>query len=146
MYKQAGGLWCGSVELGRDATGRRQRRVVKARTKTEALRKLAEASKLRDEGLPQPDARITVSAFLDRWLETVAANRAHATWRGVAMSSACASIFGRRWEASAWPCSAPRMSRSSWTTCGRPVMDLGASNMSTQLCGRRSAWPSVGAS
>lgn len=82
MDRQPDGLWCGSVELGRDGLGRRQRRVIRAKTKRDALRKLAEASRLRDDGLQQPDARITVGAFLDRWLETVETNRTNATYRG----------------------------------------------------------------
>jgi integrase len=82
IYRRADGLWCASVEFGRDTTGRRRRKIVKARTKAEVLRRMAEVRKAQTSGLPLPEGRVTVGALLERWLETVKVNRSHATWSG----------------------------------------------------------------
>jgi integrase len=74
-----GDYWVATVEAGRDpVTGRRRRRKVRAPSKPEAL---AAARQIRD----QVDAGVdgtgagTFGAFLDRWLNTVAAARVSQT-------------------------------------------------------------------
>ena len=42
FYDEADRLWIGRIDLGRDADGKRRRRTVKAKTKTEAAKKLRE--------------------------------------------------------------------------------------------------------
>ena len=65
---QDGDRWRGAISLGFDARGRRIRKKVSGRTKTEVARKLREIRKEVDAGLPVPNDRLTVGAFLDRWL------------------------------------------------------------------------------
>jgi integrase len=65
-----GDRWRGAVSLGVGPNGRRLRRKVSGRTKAEVLQKLRELRKTVDAGLPVPDNRITVGAYLDRWLST----------------------------------------------------------------------------
>jgi integrase len=74
VYKRADGLWVGAVELGRDPkTGKRLRKVVKAKTKTETetLRKFDEARKRATSGRPAIDHRQTTGAYLTWWLDNV---------------------------------------------------------------------------
>ena len=71
MYQRADGTWVGSIELGRDAAGRRQRRVVKGRTKAVVLAKLKESEKRIDAGLPVADDRRTTAEYLRWWVDTV---------------------------------------------------------------------------
>src|ERR1035437_1243950 len=49
-------------------TGRRVRRSVLARTRKEVQGRLAAELRSEAEGLPHPDERLTVAAFLDQWL------------------------------------------------------------------------------
>lgn len=62
------GRWCATVDLGRDERGRRRRRVVYGRTKVEVQSKLAAAAQHKAKHLPQPDDKLTVGGWLDRWL------------------------------------------------------------------------------
>lgn len=65
---QDGARWRGAVSLGWDVDGNRVRKKVSGRTKAEVLAKLRELQRGIDAGLPVPDDRLTVGAFLDRWL------------------------------------------------------------------------------
>lgn len=67
MYRD-GDRWRGSVEVGRGVDGRRRRKKVSGRTKTEVLAKIREIHRTMGEGLPTPDERLTLGTFLDRWL------------------------------------------------------------------------------
>jgi integrase len=49
-------------------TGRKVRRSLLARTRKEVQGKLADALRAEADGLPHPDERLTVAAFLDQWL------------------------------------------------------------------------------
>jgi integrase len=66
-FDEARGRWTAAVSLGRDGTGKRQRRVVRGKTKTECQRKLRE---LRDEIASggRTSARYTLNRALDAWL------------------------------------------------------------------------------
>lgn len=63
-----GDRWRGAISLGIGPDGRRIRKKVSGRTKSEVLAKLRELRSRLDSGLPAPDGRLTVAAFLDRWL------------------------------------------------------------------------------
>ena len=65
--RRTSGLWEGSVIFGFDERGRPIRRTVASRSRAEARRKLNELVRLRDDGLPPPDARLTVAELLSAW-------------------------------------------------------------------------------
>lgn len=65
---QDGDRWRGAISLGYGPDGRRIRKKVSGRTKAEVLEKLRELRKQLDAGMPAPDGKLTVGAFLDRWL------------------------------------------------------------------------------
>lgn len=68
--------WVGAVDLGYDAYGKRIRKAVRAKTKSEVLKKLDEARRAHAEGtLDGRNERITVARFLDDWLTTVVPER-----------------------------------------------------------------------
>jgi integrase len=63
-----GDRWRGAASLGYSPDGRRIRKKVSGATKAEVLRKLRDLRGELNAGLPVPDDRLTVAAFLDRWL------------------------------------------------------------------------------
>lgn len=65
---QEGDRWRGVVSLGYGLDGRRVRKKITGATKAEVLRKLRDLRNELDSGLPVPDDRLTVGAFLDRWV------------------------------------------------------------------------------
>lgn len=71
VFKRSDGLWVGRVERGRDATGRRVRQTLYARTKTELLVKLRRAQNEAAYGLPVVDQRQTVGQYLEWWSATI---------------------------------------------------------------------------
>src|SRR5450631_762792 len=84
LFLRADGLWTYSANLGIDpTTGKRNRRVFYAKTKSALKRKIADVSAvgggvLRPRLSKEPG---TVGAFLERWRnETVKPNRARATF------------------------------------------------------------------
>jgi integrase len=66
IYKD-GDRWRGAVSLGYDADGQRVRKKVSGRTRAEAAEKLRKLRQQVDSGIVSDD-RLTVQAFLDRWL------------------------------------------------------------------------------
>ncbi len=65
------GRWCGSISLGYNEQGRLIRKVVTAKTRAEVVTKLKALQRQLDDGLPLPDATMTVSTLLERWQEDV---------------------------------------------------------------------------
>jgi integrase len=62
-----GGRWHGAVSLCYDANGQRVRKKVSGRTRVEVVEKLRKLRQQVDSGVV-PDDRLTVQAFLDRWV------------------------------------------------------------------------------
>ena len=62
-----GDRWRGAVSVGYDASGNRVRKKVSGRTRAEVADKLRKLRQQVDSGVV-PDDRLTVAAFLDRWL------------------------------------------------------------------------------
>lgn len=75
LYRRAGGLWVGSVDLGFDPTGKRVRKTVSSRTQAGAIEKLRVVQEKARAGLPVGDDRLTVQVLVERWLEDVAKPR-----------------------------------------------------------------------
>jgi integrase len=61
--------------------GRRQRRAFYGKTRAEAARKLRDALRKQDEGLPLPPENLTLEAHLRTWLEAKRATLRPETWR-----------------------------------------------------------------
>jgi integrase len=99
VYRRADGRWVGSIDLGRDAKGRRQRHVVYGKLRREVMAKLDEArSRLADDE-PVKDARTTVASFIDDWLARAlpaSARRAttQATYAALARTHLTPAPFG----------------------------------------------------
>lgn len=70
IWRKASGLWVGTVEVGRDSTGRRQRRCVTGATKTEVQGKLLELRNSKSRGQLPASSRLTVGEYLTSWLAT----------------------------------------------------------------------------
>ena len=63
--------WVGIFTTGRDAHGRRVRRRVTGRTKTEARQRLRALQREAADGRPTPSGNLRLGAFLDRWLDEI---------------------------------------------------------------------------
>src|SRR5215471_14770710 len=66
VYKD-GDRWRGAISLGYNARGKRVRKKVSGRTRAETVEKLRKLRQQVDGGTV-PDDRLTVKAFLNRWL------------------------------------------------------------------------------
>lgn len=66
-----GDRWRGAISLGRTPDGRRRRIKVSGSTKAEVIAKLKEVHRSLDAGAESPTSRLTVGAYLDRWIEGV---------------------------------------------------------------------------
>lgn len=78
IYKD-GDRWRGAISLGYGPDGKRIRKKVSGRTRAEVVEKLRKTRELLAKGLPVPDDKITVGAFLDRWLATLPGHIADST-------------------------------------------------------------------
>lgn len=67
IYQRGDGQWVGALNLGYSG-GKRQRKTVYARTRREAADKLRGIQNTAADGLPIPDERTTVEAWLRWWL------------------------------------------------------------------------------
>lgn len=72
VFRRRDGLWAGSLTVGYTETGRRRRRAVYGKTKGEVLAKLARLQHQALTGTLSDPQRLTVAAFLARWLEDAA--------------------------------------------------------------------------
>jgi integrase len=80
-YREDRGLWCARISLGIGPDGKLQRKAVYGETKGEVqdkLRKIQESASLGDLGNAD---RLTLSAFLDSWLEQVKSQVCPTTYR-----------------------------------------------------------------
>lgn len=74
IYQEGeGGRWVGSVSLGYDADGTRQRKKVYGKTRREVATKLLELQRTVEEGLPVGNDQITVGQLMELWLKEVVA-------------------------------------------------------------------------
>ena len=72
VYRRASdGRWLGVVVTGYTPEGRPIRKTVSARTRAEASKKFRELQRHLEDGLPAPDATVTVSTLLTRWHDDV---------------------------------------------------------------------------
>ena len=62
------GRWRALVDVGADASGRRQRRKVSGRTRAEVLLKLREIQRDAEDGLSRTGRHVTVAALAEEWL------------------------------------------------------------------------------
>ena len=70
VFQRSDGLWTGSVSIGWGREGRK-RRYVYGHTQAEALAKLRKLQQQLGLGLPVVDEKVSLGAFLGRWLEGV---------------------------------------------------------------------------
>ena len=76
FYKDDEGRWHGFVSMGLKDNGRRDRRHVSGTRRSEVLAKVRELERRRDQGIGAPtDRHTTVGAWLEHWLESIAAHR-----------------------------------------------------------------------
>ena len=80
IYQRKDGLWTAAVNLGYAGGGKRQRRTLYGRTRHAVARKLTDALKARQDGLPLPREREVVGPFLCQWLESVKPSLRPRTW------------------------------------------------------------------
>ena len=69
VYQKAGGRWCAQVDVGRDAAGRRIRKSLSGKTKTEVLKKKRELQQRVDQGSYIEESSMRVCDFMARWLD-----------------------------------------------------------------------------
>jgi hypothetical protein len=68
IYKRQDGRWAGTVTIGYEA-GKRKRKTFYGATRKEVQEQLTKALVDLQQGLPLPNERVTVGAFLTRWIE-----------------------------------------------------------------------------
>src|SRR5262245_32283838 len=77
--RMSDGLWVCTLVVGYDENGRRRRRVLYGATRREVAEKLSQLQNAARSGpVPKPE-RVSVGAFLDRWLEDTARVRVRST-------------------------------------------------------------------
>ena len=64
----ANGRWRALVDVGADASGKRQRKKVSGRTRAEVLVKMREVQRDADDGLDSGGRHVTVAALAEEWL------------------------------------------------------------------------------
>jgi len=63
--------WLGAVTIGVAPNGRPRRKIVSAKSRAEAVKKMRQLQRQLDDGLPSPDTTLTVTQLVDRWLDDV---------------------------------------------------------------------------
>lgn len=71
IYKRSDGRWAGVADLGWQ-DGKRKRKTYYGRTQREIQEKLAAGLRSHRQGMPSTSDRLTVSQYLDSWLEETA--------------------------------------------------------------------------
>lgn len=79
LHQQKDGRWRIAISLGRDAEGKRKRRVIYADSKKEAVEKL-NALRSKSIGLRADPQRLTLADYLSDWLAHAKAKLAANTW------------------------------------------------------------------
>lgn len=69
--RKSDGLWIGTASVGWDDEGRRIRKTVSAKTRNDALAKLRVVQRHLEDGLPVPNASLTVEQLVERWYDEV---------------------------------------------------------------------------
>jgi len=69
--RSSDGRWIGALTIGYSSNGRLLRKTVSAKTRSEVVRKLKSLQRQFDEGLPLPDATLTVAQLLNSWYSDV---------------------------------------------------------------------------
>lgn len=69
VYRKENGAWCAVLTVGFDTNGKRRRRYLYGRTKAEVLDKLSRNRADSLNGLVTDSSRLSVAAYLKRWLE-----------------------------------------------------------------------------
>lgn len=80
IYQRADGTWCAALDLGKDDMGKRRRKVLYGRTRTEARAKLLKAQHEHDErrlAIASP----TVKVWMDYWFTEIAPGRTRLSTR-----------------------------------------------------------------
>jgi integrase len=81
IFQRKDGLWCGLVDLGRTAAGKRHRKAFYGKTRRDVQEKLKVALRAQQQGLPVASDRQTVGNYLSEWLRTVRSSVRPSTWR-----------------------------------------------------------------
>lgn len=79
VFQRTDGLWVAAISLGYNSHGKRNRRTVYAKTKSELLTKLRRLQHDMDRGRLVDPVRMTVADFLDMWLAGIKATVAPLT-------------------------------------------------------------------
>ena len=69
FQRESDGRWVATVELGKGSNGKRLRKTVYGSTKRQVQAKLKAAQDARDKGIVTTGGNMTVSAWLDQWLD-----------------------------------------------------------------------------
>lgn len=81
IYRDGSGRWRATITTGYDENGKRRRRYLHGRTKSEVIGKLAELRADVVGGTVSEPSRVTVREFAERWLEMAASERIRPTTR-----------------------------------------------------------------
>ncbi len=80
IYQRCDGKWCAAIVCDDPVTGKRGRKVLYGKTRTEVRAKLKSAAERAEAGAPVRDAKATVAAWLTQWrATTLAASNRKAT-------------------------------------------------------------------
>src|SRR5262245_4045692 len=71
IFQRKAGMWVGAVSLGYDDKGKRRRKTVYGKSKSEVQEKLRELQTAADRGALPEAGSLTVAQYLRAWLETV---------------------------------------------------------------------------
>jgi integrase len=71
FQRESDGRWVATVELGKGSNGKRLRKTVYGSTKRQVQAKLKAAQDARDKGIVTTGSNMTVSAWLDQWLDAL---------------------------------------------------------------------------